>query len=85
MQTQLIQIGNSKGVRLPKAILEQAGLTGPVTLSVTERGILLSPEHAARQGWAEAARSAAAEEAGAAVPDPAWTAPATFTDEDWTW
>lgn len=81
MRTQLIQIGNSKGVRLPKAILDQAGLTGPITLSVTENGILLSPARAVRAGWDEAAKALAA----SGEDDAGWRETATFDDREWTW
>jgi antitoxin component of MazEF toxin-antitoxin module len=67
-------------VRLPKAVLDQAGLTGPITLTVTENGILLSPARAVRAGWAEAAKALAASGEG----DAAWRA-ATFDDREWTW
>jgi len=57
MRTRLISVGNSKGIRLPKAMLEAAGLEDWVTLRVEKRGLLISPSpkrRKPRQGWAEA-------------------------------
>ena len=56
MQTQIIQIGNSLGLRLPKAVLESLQLKRSSPLSIKAKGnsIILSPIHAPRSGWPEA-------------------------------
>jgi len=51
MTTKLIVIGNSKGIRLPKALLEQGGLTGEIDLEVQTERLLVRPRHSARRGW----------------------------------
>ncbi len=39
---ELIQIGNSKGVRIPKALVEQAGLeNSELELKVVKNGLLI--------------------------------------------
>jgi antitoxin MazE len=51
-------IGNSKGVVLPKPLLAQVGLEGQATVHVAvENGaiVLRKPAKAVRAGWAEAA------------------------------
>lgn len=53
METRLVSIGNSRGVRIPKAILEQCGLENRVIVTVREDGLLLSPPRP-RAGWEEA-------------------------------
>lgn len=54
VRTHLIRIGNSRGIRIPKPLLEQAGLGETVQL-VAERGrLVIQPDRAPRQGWAEA-------------------------------
>ena len=52
----LIPIGNSFGVRIPKAIISQLGFEKDTDLmfKVTEVGLLISPVRSARQGWKEA-------------------------------
>ena len=37
----LIPIGNSKGVRIPKALLEKYDLKNPLLIEETDRGLLL--------------------------------------------
>jgi len=54
--TMLIKIGNSQGVRIPKAIIKQAHLeNAPLEFEVTAVGLLLKPtKRKPREGWAEA-------------------------------
>ncbi len=56
MKTRLVRIGNSRGVRIPKPILDQTGLEDEVTLTVTERGIIIEATDKPRHDWADAAR-----------------------------
>ena len=55
MRAKIVRIGNSKGVRIPKPLLEQAGLETDVTLSVVDKGLLIKAEKDVRAGWEEAA------------------------------
>lgn len=52
--SKIIRIGNSRGVRIPKPLLEQARLEGQVRLRVVDAGILIERKEATRQGWSEA-------------------------------
>jgi antitoxin MazE len=56
VKTKLIAIGNSRGVRLPKPLIEEAGLGDEVDLRVHQGAIIITSAPAARRGWAEAAR-----------------------------
>lgn len=49
----IVHIGNSFGVRIPKAILEQVGFKEDTNLifSATNKGLLISPEKKPREGW----------------------------------
>ena len=55
MRTKIVRIGNSQGVRIPKPLLEEAGLDGDVHLHVTESGIVIEPTTTPRAGWGRAA------------------------------
>lgn len=54
MQMDIIKIGNSKGIRLPLAVLKQCGIDSKVELEVQENCIIIKPIKIPRQGWAEA-------------------------------
>lgn len=60
--TMLIKIGNSQGVRIPKAIIKQAHLeNAPLEFEVTAQGLLLKPiQKKPREGWTEAFKDMAA-------------------------
>ena len=52
MKTTLVAIGNSKGIRIPKTILEQCHFTKEVDLRVQGDTIILkSIKRKVRQGW----------------------------------
>lgn len=57
MKTKIVRIGNSRGVRIPKPLLEQAGLEEEVILRVVEDGIVIESAKKPRAGWADAART----------------------------
>ncbi len=56
MKTRLIAIGNSRGVRIPKPLIEEAGLGDEVELRVGEGTIVIASLPTARRRWADAAR-----------------------------
>lgn len=43
MKSKIIKIGNSKGVRIPKALLEEAMIYNEIEISLTAEGILIKP------------------------------------------
>jgi antitoxin MazE len=55
MKVNLIRIGNSRGVRIPKAFLEEVGLEDRAELTVRGNTLVLQPERRRpRAGWADA-------------------------------
>ena len=59
MKTELIRIGNSRGVRIPKTLIEQCGLGEKVDLRVENQRLIISPERRPREDWNEVFRAAA--------------------------
>lgn len=82
LQVKLVKIGNSQGIRLPKAILDQIGLTGVADLSVEDGKIILRPQKAPRAGWEEAFAAASTE---LDDEDREWLEPDLTDTRDWTW
>ena len=55
MLVSVIRIGNSRGIRFPKVVLDRLGIKDKVDMEVTDNGILISPvADIPRKGWAEA-------------------------------
>lgn len=55
MLTKLIRIGNSQGVRIPKAVIAQAHLGEDLDIEVRGEAVVIRPAHRLRDSWAEAA------------------------------
>lgn len=57
--TQLVRIGNSQGIRIPKPLIEQADLEGKeLKLQLVDEGLLITSEKAPRDGWERAIKQA---------------------------
>jgi len=55
MKLRLVSIGNSRGLRIPKAILEQCRLENEVELEIEAGRLIIKPvKRAPREGWDEA-------------------------------
>jgi antitoxin MazE len=54
MKTELVRIGNSRGIRIPKPFIEQCGLGETVELSIANDCLIISPGRQPRQGWDDA-------------------------------
>lgn len=59
MRVELVRIGNSRGIRIPKPLIEQCGLESTVDLRVEQGRIVITPAQSPRDGWDEAFRAAA--------------------------
>jgi len=54
IKTNIVRIGNSKGIRIPKTILEECHLSGEVELEPRGDHLVVRSAEKARQGWSEA-------------------------------
>jgi len=56
MEVAVVQIGNSRGVRLPKTILEQLNISDKLDMEVKNKQIVLKPltDEAPRKNWTQA-------------------------------
>lgn len=82
MKVPVVRIGNSRGIRIPKAILEQLEISDEVELEVENRQIILRPvSRNPRAGWEEALRQMNENQ------EDKLLIPETGTDEvfDWEW
>jgi len=60
MKAQIIRIGNSQGIRIPKTMIEDGKLSGEVELELHEDGILIRSLQKPRANW-DAAFNAASD------------------------
>ena len=83
MKTELIRIGNSRGVRIPKPIIEQCGLGETVELRVEKDRVIISSERRPRHGWEEAFRAAGSSASDEILLDT--IGPDQFERRGWEW
>jgi len=82
MKTRIVRIGNSRGIRIPKPLLTQAGLGEEVELRVEAGAIRIESLTAPRAGWAEAAQQLVATEGTGLLDEPV---PTRFDTDEWEW
>ena len=54
MELSIINIGNSKGIRLSKTILEKYSISDKIELVLEKGYIILKPKSEPRKGWSKA-------------------------------
>jgi antitoxin MazE len=82
MKTKIIRIGNSRGVRIPKPLLEQAGLEDEVQLRVVESGIVIEGTPTHRHDWGAAAAKLRERGEDGLLDE---LTPTSFDESEWTW
>jgi antitoxin MazE len=82
VKTRLVQIGNSKGIRLPKTLLAESQLEDEVELRAEPGCIVIRSAKRPREGWAEAARRMRTRDDDRLLDKPV---PTRFDREEWKW
>ena len=79
MRARLVRIGNSRGLRLAKPLLEEAGLSDEVDIRAEAGALIVTPVRSPRAGWADAAARYG--------PSPLLDPPVNtkFDDQEWSW
>lgn len=83
MKVELVRIGNSKGIRIPKPLIEQCGFGDSVDLRVEKDCLVIAPDRPPRSGWSEKFTAA-----DSAARDPLLLKglpPNKFDIEEWEW
>ena len=81
-KTRIVRIGNSRGIRVPKMLLDEAGLPEEVELRAEPGRLVVSAAFRPRTGWAAKAR-AMHERHHDALLDP--VTPTEFDEVEWQW
>ena len=82
MKAHIVRIGNSRGIRLPKTLLQEAQLEDEVELQAEPGRILISKTAKPRAGWADAAQRMRERSEDRLLDQPT---PTQFDKEDWKW
>lgn len=82
MKPPIIRIGSSRGVRIPKPLIEQASLIDNVEIHAEPGRIVIVAARTPRAGWAKAAQRMAARKDDSLLDPPTAT---RFDDAEWEW
>ena len=84
MKTNLIQIGNSKGIRIPKSLIERYQLSGEIELIPSKDGLFLTSSTKPRSGWEDSFKKSAAGQKDS--DSSAWRSVSNkFDNVEWSW
>ena len=82
IRSKIVKIGNSRGIRIPRILLEQAGLSDEVEMIVKDDKLIIQSVRQPRQGW-QAQFAVMAEHGDDRLLDR--LTPTRWDDQDWTW
>ncbi len=81
MRASIIKIGNSRGLRLPKPVIEQCGFEKEVEIEVRNNEVIIRPVKQPRHNWAKAFKAMAemGDDKLIEFPNSEWD------EEEWEW
>jgi antitoxin MazE len=84
MRARIIKIGNSRGIRIPKAFLDQADLTDEVEIDIEKDSLVIHPLRKNRSGWDKAFSKMAIRHDDELL-DKTEMMDHSFDEEEWEW
>jgi antitoxin MazE len=84
MRARVVKIGNSQGIRIPKTLLDQTGISDDVELEVKQNQIVIRPISNPRKDW-EKAFKAMADRGDDVLIAGDENLPHSWDDEEWQW
>ncbi|MFH5834236.1 AbrB/MazE/SpoVT family DNA-binding domain-containing protein [Halalkalibaculum sp. DA3122] len=85
MKTKLIRIGNSQGVRIPKPVIEEIGLSEEIEMILKDNQIILRSAEQTRKGWDNAFKKMAKEDDDQLIDKEEVELPSKWDETEWTW
>ena len=85
MKTQIVKIGNSQGIRIPKIILQESHISRQVELIAEHEQIIIRSVKKVRDGWDDAFKSMAANNDDMLLDDEFLHDKSTWDEEEWEW
>jgi antitoxin MazE len=82
VRTQIIKIGNSRGIRIPKLLIDQTGLDSEVEIAVERGQLVIRPMRQPRGDWEARFREMSAQDDDALLDAPI---PTQWDNEEWEW
>ncbi len=83
VKTKVVRIGNSRGIRIPKVILDQYHINDEVELETKEDCLIIKSSHTARDGWGKAFKKMHEDQDDIFLMDDGITN--EFDEDEWEW
>ena len=86
MKTKVVKIGNSRGIRIPKSLIEESGLKSEVELEVYDGQIIIKSISKTRESWGASFKMMAKNEDDVLLDsEPSLTEQSKWDKEEWEW
>lgn len=85
MKTKIVKIGNSRGIRIPKSIIDQSGIKEEVELEAGNEQIIIKSVSKNRKGWDEAFQKMAQNKDDILLDAESLQKQTVWDDEEWVW
>ena len=82
LKTRIIKIGNSRGVRIPKLLIDQVGIGTEVEIAVQRDQLVIRSTSGPRQGWEAQFRAMAEQGDDRLLDEPQ---PTRWDKSEWKW
>ena len=82
VRSKVVKIGNSRGIRIPRPLLEQAGLSDEVEMSVEGDKLIIQATRHPRQGWDAQFKAMAEQGDDQLIDQPSST---QWDENEWVW
>ena len=85
MLTKIIQIGNSRGIRIPKSFIEQSGINNEVELELKDDRIIIKSLSNVRKNWDLAFKKMYENHDDTLLDSISLSNQSSWDNEEWTW
>ena len=85
MKTKVIKIGNSRGIRIPKAVIEQSGIKNEVELEIDGDKIIIKSLPENRNNWDRAFQKMKENHDDILLDDKYLMSQSQWDEHEWTW
>lgn len=82
MKARLVRIGNSRGLRLPKPLIEEAGFKDEVEITLRDGALIVTSAEHPRAGWGAAVKLLLERREAYVIAE---NTPTRFEEDEWEW
>jgi antitoxin MazE len=85
MRTKVVKIGNSRGIRIPKSLIDESGLKNEVELEISDGQIIVKPVSKNRESWNEEFKKMAKNKDDVLLDNESLIDLSKWDNEEWEW